>query len=354
MRIDAQDLTEVSRGILIASGVDAVQARTVTENLIWCDMVGRRNHGVERLPILLKRVAKGLIKCPCKPEFETVSPSMARLQADQAFGHHAGAVATDKACDLAREHGMGAVGVTNSNFFGAGAYYANLAAQRGMISLVLSNSFPKVAAPGGLRSVLGTNPFAFGAPRRNGQALLVDMSTASVAGSTVREKMAKGERFPEGIAIDAAGEPITDPAQVMAGTLLTAAGAKGYGLALLVEILSGVLTGAGITHQVASMYKDFDQSGQNGHFILALDVSRWMAMDEYFTRTDFLMQALSESGEDGSVRMPGDSRWAHYRDSLDNGIQLETSTLASLEQLASERNVELPWTGNIRCVEEGS
>jgi len=354
MRIDHRDLAEVTRSILKAAGVDDAQARTVTDNLVWCDMAGRRNHGVERLSILLKRIAHGQIKHSPVTGFEMLSPSMARLMADGAFGHHAGAIATEKACDLAAEFGLGAVGVTDSNFFGAGAFYAKLAADRNMISLVLSNSFPKVAAPGGLQSVLGTNPFAFGAPRRNGYALLVDMSTASVAGSTVREKMAKGESFPEGVAIDGDGAPITDPSKVLAGTLLTAAGAKGYGLALMVEVLSGVLTGAGMSHQVASMYKDFDRNGQNGHFILALDVRRWMPMEEYFTRMEFLTKALFESGEDGAVRLPGDSRWKCYEESLANGVTLERSTLQALEGLARDHNVDLPWVAVATSEEEGT
>lgn len=354
MRIDPKDLTSVTLDILRASGVDEAQAITLSDNLIWCDMVGRRNHGVERLPILLKRLEAGQIKCPSNPVFDPVSASMMRLRADQSFGHHAGALATEKACDLAEEQGIGAVGVTDSNFFGAGAYYANLAAKRNMISLVLSNSFPKVAVPGGLRSVLGTNPFAFGAPRKNGRALLVDMSTASVAGSTVREKVAKGESFPEGIAIDADGAPITDPNKVMTGTLLTAAGAKGYGLSLLVEVLAGALTGAGMSHQVASMYKDFDRSGQNGHFVLALDVSHWMSMDEFFGRMDFLSMALSESGEDGFVRLPGDTRWRHYEESLSNGVLLEASTQRSLEQLAQACGIDLPWATELDSEIEGT
>ena len=217
MRIQPSDLKTLCAELLRASGVDTAQVETVTDNLIWCDMVGRRNHGVERLPILLEHVAAKTIRCPSAPKFEALSETLQRLDADQAFGHHAGRLATDRACELAKDQGIGVVGVTNSNFFGAGAYYTHLAAEQGMVSLVLSNSFPKVAAPGGVQAFLGTNPFAFGAPKRDGRALLVDMSTGSVAGATVREKAAKGEQFPDGVAIDAEGQPIHDPNQVLQG-----------------------------------------------------------------------------------------------------------------------------------------
>lgn len=343
MRISREDLSSVCHGLLRAAGVDEAQAQSVTENLIWCDMVGRKNHGVERLPILLKHVAAKTIHCPSAPVFESLGDTMQRLNADQSFGHHAGRLAVDRACDLAQTHGSGIVGVTNSNFFGAGAYYANRAAERGMVSLVLSNSFPKVAAPGGIRAFLGTNPFAFGAPRRGSRALLVDMSTASVAGSTVREKAERGELFPEGVAIDGDGQPIHDPNDVLKGTLLPAAGAKGFGIALLVEVLSAVLTGASISHQIGSMYKDLDRPGDNGHFVIAIDISRWMEMGEFYQRMDVLSNLASASGDDGTVRLPGDGRWSAFMDHVDNGIALEGAAIDQVEALAREHGVSIPW-----------
>lgn len=344
MRIDADQLFSGAQSILLAAGVDKAQAQTVTENLIWCDMVARRNHGVERLPILLDHVAAGTIKCPSTPNFQDLGPVMQRMDADQSFGHHAARLATDRACDLAEQQGVGIVGVMNSSFFGAGAYYANLAAERNMISLVLSNSFPKVAAPGGLRAALGTNPFAFGAPRANGRSILVDMSTAAVAGSTVREKADKGEHFTESVAIDKTGEPIFDPELVLGGTLLPAAGAKGYGIALLVEILSATLTGAAMSHQVASMYKNFERNGENGHFFMAIDVSRWMPIEQFYERLEILADTIYASGSDNSTRLAGEQRWQKYDESLSLGVELESKTQSALADLADRFSVVLPWT----------
>ncbi|MEM5516245.1 Ldh family oxidoreductase [Henriciella sp. AS95] len=346
MRIQSDDLADVTRRILTSAGVDEAQAEAVTDNLVWCDLVGRRNHGVERLPVLLKRVAAGGIKCPASPKFNSLSPSVERLAGDNAFGHYAGKLAIDRACRLAKEQGVGVVGVSGSNFYGAGAYYSELAARQGMISLVLSNSFPKVAAPGGLKAVLGTNPFTFGAPRTNGRSVLVDMSTAAVAGSTVREKAAKGEMFEPGIAIDAAGEPIVDPNKVMSGTLLPASGGKGFGLALMVEILGAVLTGAGISKQVGSMYKNVDAGGDNGQFFIVLDVSFWMSPEAFGERMEFLADAVAGGDEGGQARLPGEARWQYYDDSVANGIRLEPDTLKALEAIAQEQGVSLPWA---RC-----
>jgi len=326
-----------------AYGVDEAQIHSVTDNLIWCDLVGRRNHGVERLPILMQRVRKGVINCPCELKFEQLTEPMARLDGDNGFGHHVSAAAIDRAVELAREHGVGIVGVRGSNFFGAGAYYVNRAAERGMISLALSNSFPKVAAIGGFKTALGTNPFAFGAPRRDGRALMVDMSTAALAGSTIRELIKSGGDLPAGSAIDADGQTIIDPAKVSQGTLLPAAGPKGFGLAIMVEMLSSVLTGAGMSHQLGSMYNNLEEGGHNGQFFMAIDVKRWMSEDEYYGRFETLAAMILASGPDGKVRLPGDSRWACYNDNIVNGIVLEPATRKAIEILARECELAVPW-----------
>jgi LDH2 family malate/lactate/ureidoglycolate dehydrogenase len=347
VRIDVPTFRRTVGQILLAGGVDPSQAESVRDNLVWCDMAGRRNHGIERLPILLERVARGGIAAPCTPRFERLGPALANLDAGNGFGQHAGRLAVDRACDLATKYGVGIVGVHNSNFFGAGGYYVERAAERGMIGLALSNSFPKVAAAGGLRPALGTNPLAFAAPRSNGRALIIDMSTAALAGSTVREAIAKGERLGKDVAIDADGRPITDPALVERGTLLPAAGAKGFGLALMVELLSSVLTGAAVSREVGSMYKHVSAGGNNGHFFLALDIGRWVPRAEWDERLEGLCLALLGSGLPGAVRIPGDVRWSEYDRSLADGVLIENHTLERTEALASELGVEFGWRESV-------
>lgn len=347
MRIDALSFRETVGRLLSAGGVDPAQTESVRDNLVWCDMAGRRNHGIERLPILLERVAKGGIAAPCVAQFSPVGPGIANLDAGNGFGHHAGRLAIDRACDFAAEQGVGIVGVHNSNFFGAGGYYVNRAAERGMIGLALSNSFPKVAASGGLRPVLGTNPLAFAAPRSGERAIVIDMSTAALAGSSVREAIDKGEMLTEGVAIDAEGRPITDPAQVERGTLLPAAGAKGFGLAILVELLSSVLTGAAVADEVGSMYRHVSTGGDNGHFFLALDIGRWMPLPAWQERVETFCLGLLDSGAPGAVRIPGDVRWAEYDLSLTEGVFVEDHTLERTETLARQLGVELGWAASV-------
>lgn len=342
LRLPLPVLAGWARAILAAAGVDPEQTGTVAENLLWNDAAGRRNHGLERLPVLLDRVAEGLIRCPADTRLERLGPSQARLCGGDGFGQHAGRLAIDAAMDLARETGLGVVGVNASNFYGTGAYFVARAAEAGFVSLALSNSFPKVAAAGGVRPVLGTNPFAFGAPRAGGHALIVDMSTAGLAGSTVRAAERAGTPLPEGLAIDAQGRPLTDPVAARKGTLLPAAGAKGFGLALMVEVLAGVLTGAGIASGVGSLYAGGDRPANSGHFFLVIDPARWMSPDEWTARMEGLADTVRASAPEGIVRLPGEARWEALAQSREHGVVLETGLAARLRDLSRAHGVSFP------------
>jgi len=343
-RVPSAALKAYAQAIMRACGVDEEQIRTVSDNLIWCELVGRANFGVQRIPIHMERVKRGVLSCPCRLEFHTMAPSIELLDGGGGFGHHVSWHGMERAVALARSHGLGIVGVRNSNFFGAGAYYAQQAASAGMIGFALSNSFPKVTAHGGFAPALGTNPFAFAAPRRDGRSFLLDMATSSLAGSTVRERMQTGQSLAPGMAADASGKPITDPGSVAAGALLPFGGAKGYGLALLVEILSAVITGAGISHGVASMYKNFAESGHNGHFLMAIDIARWLPAPVYFDRFDRLVQSVKASGLEQEVLMPGEARWSAYDDNSINGIAVGAETKQALSELAEPFGLRAPWT----------
>jgi ureidoglycolate dehydrogenase (NAD+) len=321
MRIKPARLHDGIVRILTKAGASAAQADSAARHMVWCESVGRHNFGIERITIHVKRLKAGVIDgaADCVPE--RLGPSLSRLDAKGAIGFHAAERGMAEAIDLARETGVGIVGVTGSNFFGAGAYYVNMAAEAGMAGLALSNSFPKVVAHGGLKPVLGTNPFAFGAPRRNGEHLLFDMATSALAGSTVREHAESGTLLPEGLAIDSHGRPITDPSKVAAGALLPFGGAKGFGLSLLVEILAGVITGAGVGDGVASLYGDFTRNGGNGHFLMAIDISRFMPLNDYHARFDGLVAAIKGSGDD--VLLPGEIRWRNWREAQELGVEID-------------------------------
>ncbi|MAM63145.1 Ldh family oxidoreductase [Maritimibacter sp. UBA3975] len=341
VRVGTPALTAFGRALMERAGVDSAQAESVTENLVWNDAAGRHNHGFERLPVLLDRVASGAIRCPAEISVREVGPALAHLDAGGGFGQHAGRVAVDRACDMAEAGGIGVVGVSGSNFYGTGAAFVARATARGHIAFALSNSYAKVAAHGGRAPVLGTNPLAFGAPLADGD-LIVDFSTAALAGSTLRDAQATGTPLPEGLAIDTEGAPVTDPAQAAGATLLPDAGAKGFGLALMVEVLAGVLTGAGIGPEVGSLYADTDRPADNGHFFLVLDPGRWLPGGGFGERMAALAGMVAASAPEGVVRLPGAARAAALRESAEQGVALTAATWAGLGGLAERHGVALP------------
>jgi len=326
-----------------ACGVKADQCEAVASNMVWSELVGRCNFGVSRIPIHIERLEKGVLKPVCQPRFESISASCARLDADNGFGHFAGEIGMEKAVELARETGIGIVGVNNSNFFGTGAYFVDLAAKQGMVSLAMSNSFPKVVAYGGTKAVLGTNPFAFGAPRQNGENLMVDFATSSLAGSTVREYLGRGEPLPDGLAVLPNGDPLSDPARIGEGSLTPFGGPKGYGIALMVEILAGILTGSGFSHSVKSTYSNFVENSDSGHCLIAIDVEKWMAMHEFYQRFEALITLLKASGAKNQVLLPGEVRWQNYKDNLVAGISIPPAMVTTLDKLSDKYGISPPW-----------
>lgn len=339
--ITLNDLTTFATDILIAAGADREQAAGVAEVLVWSDAVGRPNQGVWRLPILCKRLSAGLFSCPCKLQTDDRSPAIAMINGDNGIGHYVGRVAADAAIERAKQNGVAVVGVSNSNFLGALGYYVQRIAARGMLALLFNNSFPKMAAHGGTKPVLGTNPLAFAAPRRNGESIIVDLATAASAGSDITKAAELGQSLPVGIAIDRMGQPITDPSKVNQGALLPVGGAKGFALGLVVEILAGVVSGAGISHTVHSMYSDFENAGNSGHFFIAFNIDTLMPLDTYFDRMEFLVDAVRDCE---GVMLPGEARWrAQAETAAAGGVTLDEQTTAALEKLAKAINVALPW-----------
>lgn len=342
-RLAPQTVEDLVVALLRLYGANAATAHAVAANLVWNALVGRDNFTFGRLPIFLERMQKGVLNGQADPEAVKLGPAVARLDGQAGFGHVAGNRGMQCALELAREAGAGVCGVHNSNFFGTGACFVNMAAEHGMIGLALSNSYPKVAAHHGYLPVLGTNPMAFGAPRANGEHFLLDMATSALAGSTVRQHIAEGRDLPEGLAVAADGQPITDPSRVSEGALLPFGGAKGFGLSLMVEILAGVLTGAGVSKGVASLYSDFSQSGHSGHFLVAIDVSRFMPIAHYFERLEGLLEMVRSSDPEGGVRYPGEIRWQAFARNKAEGLLLTPRDRELLAEWAAPVGLQLPF-----------
>ena len=346
VRVSSDELEKFALNILGASGVDPYESEIISKVLVWTDLIGRTTHGIIRLPIYIKRFKRGLIKSPCQPEFIHKSSSIQLLKGNDGFGQFLSHCAMSKAIDIAAKHGVGLIGVYESNHFGAGAYYIQMAAEKNMISLVTTNSFPLVAPHGGIAPVLGTNPLAFGAPMRNNQSILVDFSTGALAGATIRKAIAENVTIPKGMVVNEKGQDIVDPNQAPQGIILPFAGARGYCLGLMVEILSGVITGSAISHEIGSIFRNFKKCNRVGHLFIALDIRQMMPLDIYYDRMTQLVAFIKETkrlGETDEILLPGEKRWRIFRQQITEGIRLSTDCIEALNPLAYELGVSQPW-----------
>lgn len=346
MRLSSAILEKFVNDIFVSASVDPHEAKIVAGVLVWNELIGREAQGLIRIPIYLERFKRGLIFSPCKPKTVKVSDAIFMVIGNNGFGQFLGHYGMSKAIELAGIHGVGVVGVCASNHFGSGAYYLQLAAEANQLSLVTSNSVPKVAPQGGMTAVLGTNPISFGAPTKNGESILVDFSTGALAGSTIRKAVEEHGRLPIDTVIDMEERSIEDPKLASQGIMLPFAGPRGYCLGLMAEILSGIITGAAISHEIGSIYKDFDRFNNVGHFFLAIDISSICPLEIYFKRMetliDFIKKSEKRKGID-EILLPGETRWRNLRFQQKAGIQMTAASIKALNKLSKELNIATPW-----------
>lgn len=257
--------------VLVRCDMRLREAMYCADCLVQTDLWGKDSHGVLRLPAYVERLRSGGINPRPAPHLVRGTGAFRVLDGDDGIGYVVGRNAMVRAVDLAAAHGIGMVGVLNSSHFGAAGLYARLATARDMIGIAMSNSVLKVVAPGGRLPVTGSNPLAIGIPSHGAFPFVLDMSLAAVAGGRLLLAAKKGEKIPTDWATDAHGRPTDDPQTAFEGFYLPAGGAKGLGMAYVLDILCGVITGANFGLETRSMYSSEGPTG-TGHAMLAIDV----------------------------------------------------------------------------------
>jgi LDH2 family malate/lactate/ureidoglycolate dehydrogenase len=263
------------------------------------------------------------------------SGAVAVLDGGNGLGPVAARRAMLLALDKAAAFGLGAVGVRNGNHFGAAGYYAALALERGMLGLATSNAAAIMAPPGGTTPVVGNNPLAVAAPA--GQApFLLDIALSTVSYGRIRMAAEQGLRIPDDWAMTAAGQPTTDPVAAIAGLLTPFGGHKGFGLAVVVELLSAVLTGAALSWRVGQA-QAAGQPEQRGHFCLALDPGRFLTGETFHAR----MAKLDEGVRGGAAgaRLPGSRSYQQASAAPATGIHLGDQLRKELDLLGAATGV---------------
>jgi ureidoglycolate dehydrogenase (NAD+) len=288
MRVTHTELLRFASTVFVAAGMSAPDAATVAGVLVWANERGVDSHGVVRIPIYLKEIEQGLYKPTAKPVVRQLLPATFMLDCDRAPGPVCMMAAAARAVEVARTFGVGVGVLSDPTHLGALGHYAQWVAERGLAALVIVAGLPFVAYHGARVASIATSPIAIGipAPGPEGAPLLLDMATSVTTGGHVSQAAAEGKPIPEGAAIDVDGKPTTDASKVK--TLLPIGGAKGSGLSLMFECLTGILVGTPI---VATLGRASGAKApiQNA-MIIVFDVASFRSLAEY--RSD--VQQLSE------------------------------------------------------------
>lgn len=331
-RIDVASLYALALEILKKNGVNEELAALVVSTLVEADKRGVASHGLTRLPGYVKRVQMGLIDPNARPKVIKDGETLVLLDGCNGFGAVAGMESARLAAERATRLGICWVTVRNSNHIGMLAYYAQLLAQRDLVGIVMSNASPAVPAYGGKRATLGTNPLSIAVPG-DGQPIVLDMATTVVARGKIRRAAAEGKRLASGLALDVEGNPTTDAAAALQGTLASLGGPKGYGLAVMIELLSGVVAGGKFLTEVKQVT---DLTGLAGvcFTVIGADIGRIIDCDAYAERLTKFRSVIRQSGDPGAeIYLPGEIESHRASQAEKTGIALPQDVVASLKAL---------------------
>lgn len=322
--VQAETLVAFCRDTLLHAGLDAAGAEIVAHSLVEADLRGVSTHGVVRLWLYERRVRAGLIRSSPPMRLERTGPGTAILYGGHGAGQVVGARAMTEAIAIAREAGIGCVAATESHHFGTAAWFAIQALHHDMIGVALSHADTGVAPVGAARGYLGTNPLCVAIPAGNEEPIVLDMATSVVAMGKVLAAKAAGKSIPIGWAIDAEGNPTTDPAKAWDGALLPVGGPKGFGIGLVVEILSALLVGSPVGPHIPRPF-ELKEVQNLGHFFAALDIRRFLEPAAFKARIDAMIREIKglprAPGVD-EILIPGEPEAHCRRQRLKDGVPL--------------------------------
>jgi L-2-hydroxycarboxylate dehydrogenase (NAD+) len=307
--------------------------------MVEADLVGADAHGIFRLPQYIERIGTGGINKAARIQVNRTAPATALVDGDNGLGHLVMGRAAQAAIDIARETGVAWVGVRGSNHAGAASVYASLPMAAGMVGIYSAVASANHMAPwGGSDMLLGTNPLAIALPMGSHDPVVIDMATTVVSYGTVKNYALKGVPMPEGWMVDrSTGEPVTDAANSSNGVLLPIGGYKGAGLALVLGLLAGTLNRAAMGSEVVDFNADKSTVTNTGHFIIALDVARFVDPAVFATEAHRQLEEMRTSARLPGIeriRLPGDDRAVRRRDRANLGVPLSPQVLARLDATA--------------------
>ena len=347
-KIQLDELKKFSVEALQKVGVSEEDANTVAEVLITTDKFGVLSHGTKNLYQYIQKMQEGGLDAKAVPTVEAEGPAWAIVNGNAAIGMVSSVKAMNLAIEKAKACGIGYVGVRNSCHFGAAGYYANLAAKAGMLGISMSNADPNMAIPNSSDVAIGNNPFSFAAPLKNGKSVFLDIALSIVAALKVVMAKEKGMTVPDTWLIDNEGQPTTDPSGFPYDShLMPMAAHKGYGLAIMVEILASVITGSGMLSEVASWNLDLKSRNNAGHAFIAIDVSKMLPMELFTERMERMITELKNAPKAKhaeQIFVPGEMEWGKFEAAEEKGwIELTDAMVVNMENLSKLTGLSVKW-----------
>ena len=340
--VDAQQLLEFATAVYAGQGVPEADARLIADTLVQADLWGHQSHGVLRLGWYLDRLRNKVMNPLTTPEFVVDAGGIAVIDGHDGVGHVLTKLAAEEAIKRAKVHGIAAVGVRMSNHFGTCMYYTLMGARAGCVMMLTSNGGPAMAPWGGRKKIIGTNPWSIAAPAGRHAPFVVDMANTGVARGKIYLARNKRQPIPEGWAINADGAPTTDPQEAIDGIILPMAGHKGYAIAAMVDMMSGVLTGSGFLSTVHSPYKTAEKSNC-GHFLMAVNIEAMQPLAAFNARMEqFIAEIKAVPLAQGcdEVFYPGEMEARNDVRNRRQGLQLPDDTIADLQRIAGETGLQ--------------
>jgi LDH2 family malate/lactate/ureidoglycolate dehydrogenase len=350
-RLDADELEAFTAAVCRALGTPDDIAADVAVVLVAADRRGIPSHGTARLPSYVALVDAGVMDPRARPSIDGGRGAFVRFDAGNGWGHHAGRVAIDWAIHTAGTTGIALASSHNANHYGIAGWYALRAASSGMIGMSMTNTTGVVAPTRSSAGLIGTNPIAIAAPAGHRPPFSLDMATSTVPRGRIEVAERRGTPIPLGWALGPDGLPTTDASEALEGTLTPlgggeeTAGYKGYGLALAVDVLTGVLAGATFGKRIAGLFDTLAPSDL-GQLFLVIDPGAIGDAEAFGARLgdylDGLTQAPTAPDALGPVLVPGDPEVAAEAVSRVDGVATDTQHLLSLAALARRFGLEPP------------
>ena len=329
-------IKSIVKEIFVKHKLSSEHAKICADALINAEQVGAYGHGLSRLKMYCDRIKKKVINAKPKIKIKNISQSISQIDANDSIGFVAADIAIKTAIKNAKKTGIGLVGVKNSGHYGLSGYYAEQATKKNLVTMIFTNAPPAVAPHGALKSLFGTNPICFGTPTGSRVPFILDTSISMINRGKIRVAARNNQKIPEGVALDNKGRPTTDARKALKGVQLPIAGFRGSGLAWMVDILSGVLTGGNHAGKVKDPFDDFSGPQNIGHLFITFKAN--LFQKNYNQRIKDNIKTIKKLPKIKGVKeimYPGQNKYARYKNNSKKEISIPDIIKKDLETLIS-------------------